>query len=73
MDQFPLKRDHIIVVIAMLFVSAGLADGLYRGFGVPLWAAVPFGVAVWSGAAVLMYRQSQKERALANEEASGGA
>jgi hypothetical protein len=70
MDSFPLKRDHLIVVIAMVFVSAGLADGLYRGFGLPLWAAVPVGGALWSASVVLMYRQSKKERALADRSAS---
>jgi hypothetical protein len=40
----PMKRDHAIVLVAGAILSAGVADGLYRGVGAPLWAAVPAGI-----------------------------
>lgn len=63
-----MKRDHVIFLGAMMLLSAGLADGLYRGFGLPVWAAAPVGVALWSSFAVLMVRQSRKELAVAEED-----
>jgi len=65
-----MKRDHIIFLVAMVLLSAGVADGLYRGVGLPLWGAIPAGIALWSALAVRMYYQSQKELARAEE---GGA
>ena len=62
----PFKRDHLIFIGAMTFVAAGLADGLHRGFGLPWWGAVPIGLALWTSFVSLMYRQSQKERAMAD-------
>jgi hypothetical protein len=55
-----LKRDYIIFGVAILFVSAGLTDGLYRGFGLPLWAAVPLGATFWAGAEYVIYRKYQE-------------
>jgi hypothetical protein len=66
-----MKRDHIIFLIAMLLLSAGVADGLYRGVGLPLWGAIPAGIGLWSALAVRMYYQSQKE--LARADAGGAA
>jgi hypothetical protein len=70
-----MKRDHVIFLVAMAVLSAGFADGLYRGVGLPLWGAVPAGLGLWSAFAVRMYHQSQKElaRADAGEEAPSGA
>jgi hypothetical protein len=62
-----VKRDHIIFTVAMLFVAAGLADGLHRGFGVPWWGAVPFGLATWGTFAVLSYRHYQDAMVRAQE------
>jgi hypothetical protein len=71
----PMKRDHVIFLVAMALLSAGVADGLYRGVGLPLWAAVPAGAGLWAAFAVRMYRQSQKELARAEtaEEPPPGA
>lgn len=70
-----MKRDHIIFLFAMALLSAGVADGLYQGFGLPLWGAIPAGLALWSAFAVRMYYQSQKELARADtgEEVPSGA
>ncbi|MFB6247907.1 MAG: hypothetical protein ABEL97_04985 [Salinibacter sp.] len=70
-----MKRDHIIFLVAIAILSAGVADGLHRGVGVPLWAAVPAGLGLWSAFAVRMYHQSRKELAQADtaEEAPSGA
>jgi hypothetical protein len=51
----------------MLIFMAGMIDGLYRGFGVPLWAAIPLGMVAWAGLAYRMYLQSQKERAMQDD------
>ncbi|MEF8796124.1 MAG: hypothetical protein V5A22_06645 [Salinivenus sp.] len=63
-----MKRDHLIFLFAMVILSAGVADGLYRGVGLPLWGAVPAGIGLWSALAVRMYYQSQKELAQADAE-----
>lgn len=55
-----LKRDYIIFGVAILFVSAGLTDGLYRGFGLPIWAAIPLGATFWAGAEYMIYRKYQQ-------------
>jgi hypothetical protein len=55
-----LKRDYIIFGVAIFFVSAGLTDGIYRGFGLPLWAAVPLGATFWAGAEYMIYRKYQE-------------
>jgi type IV secretory pathway TrbD component len=52
-----LKRDYLIFGIALTVISVGLADGLYRGFGLPLWAAAPLGVLFWGAAETLVYRK----------------
>jgi len=60
-----MKRDHLIFLFAMALLSAGVADGLYRGVGLPLWAAVSAGIGLWSTLAVRIYQQSRKELARA--------
>lgn len=57
-----VKRDHIIFTVAMLFVTAGLADGLHRGLGVPWWGAAPLGLAAWGTLACLSYRHYRDVR-----------
>lgn len=57
-----LKRDYLIFGIALTVISAGLTDGLYRGFGLPLWGAIPIGLAFWGAAETLVYRKYQSLR-----------
>lgn len=64
-----MKRDHMIFVLAMAILCAGLTDGLHRGFGLSWFAAAPVGAAVWGGLSYRIYLQSQKELAR-DEEAS---
>jgi len=54
-----IKRDYLIFGIAMTAVSIGLTDGLYRGLDIPLWAAVPLGLAFWGAAEWLIYEKYQ--------------
>ena len=52
-----LKRDYLILGIALTAISVGLTDGLYRGFGLPLWAVIPMGLTFWAAAEMLIYRK----------------
>jgi len=63
-----MRRDHIIFVIAMAILAAGLADGLHRGFGLPLLAAVPITATLWGVLSYRMYLQSRKEQPEAQRE-----
>ena len=57
-----LKRDYLIFGIALTAISVGLTDGLYRGFGLPLWAAIPMGLTFWAAAETLIYRKYKRLR-----------
>lgn len=57
-----LKRDYLIFGLALTVISAGLTDGLYRGFGLPLWAAIPLGLTFWAAAETLVYRKYKRLR-----------
>ena len=57
-----LKRDYLILGIALTAISVGLTDGLYRGFGLPLWAVIPIGLTFWAAAETLIYRKYKRLR-----------
>lgn len=57
-----LKRDYLIFGIALTVISVGLTDGLYQGFGLSLWAAVPLGLVFWAAAETVVYRKYQSLR-----------
>lgn len=57
-----LKRDYLILGGALTIITAGLTDGLHRGFGLSLWAAVPLGLVFWVAAETLIYRKYRSLR-----------
>ncbi len=58
-----MKRDYIIFIVAMGILAGGLTDGLHRGFGLPLPAAVPIAGTFWAIVSYRIYLQSRKEQA----------
>jgi hypothetical protein len=55
-----ILRDSIVFAVGLVFVAAGLADGLRVFTPLSWWGAAPVGIALWGTAVTLLYRRVQR-------------